>query len=132
LTRVKMKIGKEWGTRPDEDVARVRAARVAIGPQTELMVDANGAYSVKQAIQLAQRFAEYHVSYFEEPVAFDHLEQLAFIRQHVPMAVASGEYGYDLYDFRNVLQAQAVDILQADATRCLGVTGCLTAAELAY
>lgn len=131
FTRVKMKVGKEWGTKAKEDVTRVKTARKAIGPDVELFVDANGGYTVKQAIAQAQRFAEYGVSYFEEPVAFDFLDQLAFIRQRIPMALASGEYGYDLYDFRNTLLAGAVDILQADATRCLGVTGCLAAGELA-
>ena len=132
FSRVKMKVGKDWGAKPEEDVTRARAAREAIGPNVELFVDANGGYKVKQAIAQAHRFAEYGVSYFEEPVAFDFLDQLAFIRQHIPMALASGEYGYDLYDFRNPLLAGAVDILQADATRCLGVTGCLAAGELAY
>jgi len=132
FSRVKMKVGKDWGTKAEEDVTRVQAARKAIGSKVELFVDANGGYTVKQAIKQAHRFAEYGVSYFEEPIAFDFLDQLAFIRQHIPMALASGEYGYDLYDFRNTLLAGAVDILQADATRCLGVTGCLAAGELAY
>ena len=132
FSRVKMKVGKDWGTKPEEDVTRVRTAREAIGDEAELFVDANGGYTVKQAIAQAHRFAEYDVSYFEEPVAFDVLDQLAFIRQRIPMALASGEYGYDPYDFRNTLLAGAVDILQADATRCLGVTGCLAAGELAY
>ena len=132
IPRVKMKIGKDWGTKPEEDLRRVEVAREAIGPNAELFVDANGAYTVKQAIRLAKDFSELGVTYFEEPVAFDFLEQLAFVRQHIPMALASGEYGYDLYDFRDVLKAEAVDILQADATRCLGVTGWLGAAQLAY
>ena len=132
IPRVKMKVGKDWGTKPEEDVERVRAAREAIGSQAELFVDANGAYKVKQAIQQAERFWEYGVSYFEEPVAFDYLDQLAFIRGEIPMALASGEYGYDIYDFRDVLTTAAVDILQADATRCLGVTGCLQAGQLAF
>lgn len=132
ISRVKMKIGKDWGTKPEEDLARVRAVWEAIGPDAELFVDANGAYSVKQAITLARRFSEEGVTYFEEPVPFDHLDHLAFVRQHSPIAIASGEYAYDAYDFRNMLEARAVDILQADATRCLGITGCLQAAALAH
>ena len=132
IPRVKMKIGKDFGTRPEEDVERMRAAREAIGEDAALFVDANGAYSDKQAIDLAQRFAELGVTYFEEPVPFDFLEQLAFIRQRIPMDLASGEYGYDPYKFRDVLLAGAVDILQADATRCMGVTGCRIAADLAF
>jgi L-alanine-DL-glutamate epimerase-like enolase superfamily enzyme len=132
ISLLKMKVGKDWGTRPEEDVERVRFVRETIGPEPELFVDANGAYTVKQAIQQAERFWEYNVTYFEEPVPFDHLDQLAFIRERIPMALASGEYGYDAYDFRNVLMVGAVDILQADATRCLGVTGCLQAGQLAH
>jgi L-alanine-DL-glutamate epimerase-like enolase superfamily enzyme len=129
---VKMKVGVDWGTQPDADVQRVRAARKAIGTEAELFVDANGAYSARQAIDQAQRFAEHGVTYFEEPVSSDHLSQLAFVRQQAPMAIAAGEYGYDPWYFRDMLQAGAVDILQADATRCLGVTGFLEAAALAH
>jgi L-alanine-DL-glutamate epimerase-like enolase superfamily enzyme len=127
-----MKLGADWGSHPTEDVRRVRVARDAIGPDAALFVDANGAYQPKQAVEQARRFAEHGVSYFEEPVSSDHLDQLAFVRQHVPMAVAAGEYGFDPWYFRAMLQAGAVDILQADATRCLGVTGWLEAAELAH
>jgi L-alanine-DL-glutamate epimerase-like enolase superfamily enzyme len=131
ISKVKMKVGKDWGAKQEEDLARVSAVRKAIGPDAELFVDANGAYTAKKAIDMARRFAEQGVTYFEEPVPFDHLDQLAFIRQHSPIAIASGEYGYNAYDFRNVLEARAVDILQIDATRCLGITGSLQAAALA-
>src|SRR5688572_7281800 len=89
ISKVKMKVGKEWGTKLEEDLTRVSAVRQAIGPDADLFVDANGAYTAKQAVDLARRFAEQGVTYFEEPVAFDHLDQLAFIRQHSPIAIAS-------------------------------------------
>ena len=132
IPRVKMKIGLDRGARPDLDAERVRLACQAIGPAAELFVDANGAYSAHQAIDQARRLAEHGVSYFEEPVSSDHLEQLAFVRAQVPMAVAAGEYGYDPWYFRDMLQAGAVDILQADITRCLGLTGFLEAGALAH
>jgi L-alanine-DL-glutamate epimerase-like enolase superfamily enzyme len=132
IPRVKMKIGTDWGTRSELDVHRVRVARQAIGPDAELLVDANGAYTPKQAISLGARFAEQGVRYFEEPVSSDQLDQLAFIRRHIAQDVAAGEYGFDPWYFRLMLQAEAVDILQADATRCLGVTGWLEAASLAH
>jgi L-alanine-DL-glutamate epimerase-like enolase superfamily enzyme len=132
IPRVKMKIGTDWGARPDLDVHRVCVARQAIGPRAELFVDANGAYTPKQAIGLAERFAQYGVTYFEEPVSADQLDQLALIRQRIQQDVAAGEYGYDPWYFRAMLQAGAVDILQADATRCLGITGWLEAAALAH
>jgi len=132
IPRVKMKIGTDWGTKPAMDVQRVRVARHAIGHEAALFVDANGAYTVKQAISLAHRFADEGVSYFEEPVSSDQLEQLAFIRGQIPQDVAAGEYGYDPWYFRDMLRAGAVDIMQADATRCLGISGWLEAARLAH
>jgi L-alanine-DL-glutamate epimerase-like enolase superfamily enzyme len=132
ITQVKMKIAKDWGSKPEEDLRRVKIARGAIGPNTALFVDANGGYTVKQAVELAEQFADYDVSWFEEPVSSDQLDQLRFVREHVPMRVAAGEYGYDPWYFRAMLQAEAVDVLQADATRCLGVTGFLEAGGIAH
>ncbi|MCE9670214.1 mandelate racemase [Myxococcus stipitatus] len=125
FTRVKMKVG----THPEDDWMRVRAARRAIGPEASLFVDANGAYTRPQALALAERFAEHDVRWLEEPVSSDDLEGLRHLRDRVPagMAVAAGEYGdRDLY-FRRMLEAGAVDVLQADATRCLGISGFLQA-----
>jgi L-alanine-DL-glutamate epimerase-like enolase superfamily enzyme len=132
IPRVKMKVGLDWGTRPELDVMRVRAAREAIGDTTELFVDANGAYIAKQAIDQAVYFSASGVTYFEEPVSSDQLDQLRFIREHVPMNVAAGEYAYDPWYVRSMLEAKAVDVQQADVTRCLGITGWLEAADIAY
>ena len=129
---VKMKIATDWGSRPREDLRRIRSALDAIGPNTSLFVDANGGYLPKQAIRLARQFEEMGVAYFEEPVSSDHLDQLALVRRHSTLDVAAGEYGYDPYYFREMLKAEAVDILQADATRCLGISGWLQAANLAH
>jgi len=128
LTRVKMKIGRC----PTQDAARVAAARDAIGPRAELFVDANGAYARKDALRQAELFAAQRVAWFEEPVSSDDLEGLALMVDRAPggMAIAAGEYGYDTYYFRRMLQARAVDVLQADATRCGGITGFLKAAAL--
>lgn len=128
LQGVKMKIGRQ----PDQDLARVSAARRAIGPSTELFVDANGAYTIKQALEQAQSFQEYGVKWFEEPVTSDDLAGLHLIRRHTPpcMQIAAGEYGYDAIYFRRMLEAGAVDVLQADATRCAGITGFLKAGML--
>jgi L-alanine-DL-glutamate epimerase-like enolase superfamily enzyme len=120
IARVKMKIGRD----PERDIERVRAAREAIGPGTELFVDANGAYSRKQALAMAEAFDEFGVSWFEEPVSSDDLAGLRLLRDRAPpgMNIAAGEYGYDLRYFRRMLKAGAVDVLQADATRCAGFT----------
>ena len=128
IDMVKMKVGSQ----PARDPERVRAARSAIGPKAELFVDANGAYDRKQALRFAQMFAEEGVSWFEEPVSSDDLEGLRLLRDRAPagMEIAAGEYGYDLTYFLRMLEAGAVDVLQADATRCAGVTGFLQTAAL--
>jgi L-alanine-DL-glutamate epimerase-like enolase superfamily enzyme len=128
IPRVKMKVGRE----PREDLARVAAAREAIGKDAELYVDANGAYARKQALAFAGRFGSLGVTWFEEPVPSDDLEGLRLARDRAPagMEIAAGEYGYDLVYFRQMLEAGAVDVLQADATRCGGITGFLEVAAL--
>jgi L-alanine-DL-glutamate epimerase-like enolase superfamily enzyme len=127
IPRVKMKIG----THPEEDLARVRAARAAIG-DAALYVDANGAYTSKQALEFAAAFAGLGVTWFEEPVYHEDFAGLRLIRDRAPagMNIASGEYGYELGYFRRMVGAGAVDVVQADATRCEGITGFLKAAAL--
>ena len=128
MTRVKMKVGRE----PGHDLERVRAAREAIGDEAELFVDANGAYTRKEALWFAEAFAELGVTWFEEPVSSDDIDGLKFLRDRVPggMEIAAGEYGYDLSYFRRMLDAGAVDVLQADVTRCAGITGLLRVGAL--
>jgi L-alanine-DL-glutamate epimerase-like enolase superfamily enzyme len=128
IPRVKMKIG----SRPAEDVERVRAARAAIGAEAALFVDANGAYARKQALAQAERFAEQGVSWFEEPVSSEDLDGLRLLRDRAPagMEIAAGEYGYEPGYFLRMLRAGAVDVQQADGTRCGGVTGLLAVAAL--
>jgi len=128
LSRVKMKVGRE----PANDLTRVAAARESVGPATELFVDANGAYGRKQALRFAERFADCNVTWFEEPVSSDDLAGLRLLRDRGPagMAIAAGEYGYTSHYFRQMLEAGAVDVLQADATRCGGITGFLAADAL--
>lgn len=125
---VKMKIGAH----PDDDPRRVKIARKAIGDKVALFVDANGAYTPKQAIHLARVFHESNVTWFEEPVSSDDLTGLRFIRGEVPapMEIAAGEYGYTATYFERMLEADSVDVLQADATRAQGITGFLNAAAL--
>jgi len=128
IGRVKMKVGRD----PAVDAARVAAARRAIGTHTDLFVDANGAYQRKQALGWAQRFADHQVSWFEEPVSSDDLEGLRLLRNRCPagMDITAGEYGYDVPYFQRMLDAGAVDCLQADVTRCLGITGVLKVGAL--
>jgi L-alanine-DL-glutamate epimerase-like enolase superfamily enzyme len=129
LRQVKMKIGRDAAA----DRERVAAVRQTLGNRAELYVDANGAYSRKQALAQAEVFAQSGVTWFEEPVSSDDLDGLRLIRDRAPagMDVAAGEYGYDHFYFRRMLAAQAVDVMQIDGTRAGGITGFLQAAALA-
>lgn len=128
FTSFKIKMGRE----PEKDPDRVRIARNTIGSKADLFIDANGAFHPKKAIQMAERLQEFDISWFEEPISSDDLDGLAFVRSHSPAAyrIAAGEYGYTPGYFKTMLQSGAVDVLQADATRCGGITGFLKAAAL--
>lgn len=128
ISRVKMKVGRQ----PDQDLRRVEAVRKTIGEEAQLFVDANGGYGRKQALQLSEGFAKAGVVWFEEPVSSDDTEGLRLLRDRVPapIQVTAGEYGYDLFYFRRLLDAEAVDVLQADASRCGGITGFLKVGSL--
>ncbi|HTL62097.1 MAG TPA: enolase C-terminal domain-like protein [Nitrospira sp.] len=128
IPRVKMKVGQD----AVQDVKRIDAVRQAIGEGPEIFIDANGGYAAKEALRVAEASAERGVTWFEEPVSSDDLEGLHLLRERVPapVEIAAGEYGSDPWYFRRMLQAKAVDVLQADATRCCGITGFLKAAAL--
>lgn len=130
IRMMKMKVGSD----PDRDLHRVHIARKTIGDDIALFVDANGAYSRKQALWFAERYADLNVSWFEEPVSSDDIEGLRLIKDRAPagMDVAAGEYGYSSVYFRRMVAAEAVDVLQADATRCCGITGLLAAGALCW
>lgn len=125
---VKMKVG----THPEQDGHRVKIAKSAIDDRA-LFVDANGAFACKQALCLADRFAtEGDVRWFEEPVSSDDLNGLSRVRTGAPaqIDIAAGEYGYDTDYFQKMLASGAVDVQQADVTRCGGYTGFLQVGAL--
>jgi L-alanine-DL-glutamate epimerase-like enolase superfamily enzyme len=128
IPRVKMKVGQNAA----QDITRIDAVRRAIGDGPEIFIDANGGYARKEALRVAEAAAVRGVTWFEEPVSSDDLKGLHALRNRMPapIEIAAGEYGYDPWYFRRMLQAQAVDVLQADATRCCGITGFLKAAAL--
>jgi len=129
IGRVKMKVGRD----AQADRRRVALARDAIGTldsplrrrQRRLLPEASGSAQ-------ALAFAASDVTWFEEPVSSDDLAGLRLLRDHGPagMDIAAGEYGYDLDYFRQMLAADAVDVVQADASRCGGITGFLRVSAL--
>jgi L-alanine-DL-glutamate epimerase-like enolase superfamily enzyme len=131
IPRVKIKIGESWGANERRDLARAELAREVIGPDAELYVDANGGYSVGQAVRVADELAAIGVSWFEEPVSSEDLAGLAAVRAQVRPDVAAGEYSWSLADSARLIGAGAVDCLQLDVTRCGGVSEFLRGAALA-
>jgi len=130
IPRVKMKTSRH----PDEDPARLAAVRGAIGEEPLLFTDANGAYGRKEALWWAWRFRdEFGVTWLEEPVSSEDATGLSLLRAAGPpgLDIAAGEYGFVLADFARLLDAGAVDCLQADVTRCGGITGLLQVAGFA-
>src|SRR5262249_53715879 len=94
IPRVKIKIGETWGSNPDRDLARIGLARKTIGDDRELLVDANGGYTAKQALRVARRMVDdTGVTWFEEPVSSDDHDGLRLVRSMVDCDVAAGEYG---------------------------------------
>jgi L-alanine-DL-glutamate epimerase-like enolase superfamily enzyme len=125
IPRVKLKLGRE----PARDPDRLDAARAAVG-DAELYVDANGAFGAKEAVRWAARYVEeWDVRWFEEPVSSADFDGLRLVREHSTLDVAAGEYAYVAADFRNLIGC--VDCLQADVTRCGGITGLLRVNGLA-
>jgi L-alanine-DL-glutamate epimerase-like enolase superfamily enzyme len=131
IPRVKMKIGTSWGADPERDLHRVALVRRVIGDDVELYVDANGGYTRKQSVRLARPLASLGVTWFEEPVSSDDLAGLHEVRGQTRLDVAAGEYGYDLVYFQRMCAAGAIDVLQADVSRCAGITEWLRAADVA-
>ena len=131
IPRVKIKIGEAWGGNQRRDIERAWLAREVIGPDTELYVDANGGYTVGQAVRVADELSAIGVSWFEEPVSSQDLAGLATVRRQVRPDVTAGEYSWSLADSARLIEAEAVDCLQLDVTRCGGITEFVRGASLA-
>ncbi len=118
---VKMRVGVIDGT-VDASVARVAAAREALGAGVELMVDAHGTYSVAEAKRFAAGVEPFAVRWFEEPVSADDRRGLAEVRASTQVAIAAGESEFTRFDFRDLVDHRAVDVLQPDLAICGGPT----------
>jgi L-alanine-DL-glutamate epimerase-like enolase superfamily enzyme len=131
IPRMKIKIGESWGTEVGRDLKRVALARAAIAPDADLFVDANGGYDAQQAVRIGHHLDELGVTWFEEPVSSDDHQGLKRIREGVIPDVTAGEYGDSLAYFAHLLNAETVDCVQVDVTRCGGYTEWLRIAALA-
>jgi L-alanine-DL-glutamate epimerase-like enolase superfamily enzyme len=128
-TAMKIKIGEAWGSDPGRDLERVQQLRRLAGDEIDLMVDANGGYTVAQARRVGAALDDLGVVWFEEPVSSDDRAGLGAIRSALRCDVTAGEYAADGYEIGQLLPV--VDCLQLDATRCGGYTGFLAGAAMA-
>jgi L-alanine-DL-glutamate epimerase-like enolase superfamily enzyme len=125
---VKMKVG---GASINQDVLRVKAVRDALGPEVRLLIDANCVYKYYEAIQLARRIEEFDVFWFEEPVPPDDYDGFRKIAAATSITLAAGENEYTKFGFRDLIQTQAVGILQPDARWMGGATEFIKVAAMA-
>lgn len=124
---VKIKIGFDVA----EDLAVIAAVRKAIGPDIDLMIDANHGYDVLEAIELGRAAAAYGVRWFEEPVIPEHLDAYRRVRASQPLPVAAGETWHGRYGFKEALETGAIDIAQPDICGTGGFSEGRRVAELA-
>jgi L-alanine-DL-glutamate epimerase-like enolase superfamily enzyme len=131
MNRVKIKIAESWGGAEARDLERVTLVRSVVGPDVEVFVDANGGYTVAQAVRVARKLEKLDVRWFEEPVSSEDVAGLRFVRDHTDIEIAAGEYGHSLADLARLCEASAVGCLQIDVTRCGGITEFVRAAAMA-
>lgn len=125
---VKMKIGHRD---PGVDLERVRRVREAIGPDIDLSLDANNAWSVSTAIRMAGKLEPYNIYWLEEPILADEIGSLATLAKETRIPIAIGENHYTKWEFKQLIEQGAVDIVQADVTKCGGVTEFMKIAAMA-
>jgi L-alanine-DL-glutamate epimerase-like enolase superfamily enzyme len=124
----KVKVGRPHVS---EDVARLDAVRAAVGPAFEIMVDANQAFTVDEAIRRARAFEPFDLAWFEEPMPAEDLGGHIRLAASTSLPVAVGESIYGLQHFKEYLQRDACSIVQADVARIGGITPWLKVAHLA-
>lgn len=125
---VKMKIGRPD---PREDIKRVKAVRNALGTYVDIMVDANTVWDLKTAVKWGRQLEEYNISWLEEPMNPFDKQAHSHLAKSLDIPIAVGETIYTKYDFRDYIEMRAVDIVQADATKLLGIDEWLEVAALA-
>lgn len=127
---VKMRVGSQDGT-VEASIARVRAAREALGPEIDLMVDAHGTWNPREARRFARGVEECRLAWIEEPVNADDRAGMAEVRAATDIPIAAGESEFTRFDFRDLIEAGAIDILQPDLAIAGGITEGVRIAALA-
>ncbi|RYE73293.1 MAG: mandelate racemase/muconate lactonizing enzyme family protein [Oxalobacteraceae bacterium] len=125
---IKMKIGLGSITK---DIDRVAAVRDAIGPDVQLMVDANHCFNVPQAIAIGRELQKLDIHWFEEPISPEDLDGYVEVTRKLDMAIAGGENEFTKFGFRRIIEKRAMDIVQPDVCAAGGITECKKIATLA-
>ena len=132
---VKVRVGSTFGfdqdAAPGRSLALVREVRATLGDEVEIMVDGNSCYSAPRAIELGRAIEPYRIFHFEEPCPYWDLEATARVAKALDMPVAGGEQDWDLRRFREMLEREAVDIVQPDLIKAGGFSVCRKVAALA-
>jgi L-alanine-DL-glutamate epimerase-like enolase superfamily enzyme len=122
-TAVKVQIGWPASHGADrEDVRTVRAIRDAVGPDVEIMLDANGHYDVGTAVRVGRQIEELNVAWLEEPVPADDLDGYVHLRRSIRVPLAAGETEFGLFGFRDLIARGCIDVLQPEVARIGGIT----------
>lgn len=124
---IKMKVGLSI----KEDTKNVEAVRNAIGDDVALMIDANHAYNLREAVSLSKAVEKFSIGWFEEPISPEFYKQYAELRSKTCIPIATGECEYLRYGFHRLLKSNAVDILQPDICATGGLTEIKRIAALA-
>jgi len=125
---VKLFIGRD---NPEADYERIRAVRDAVGNSVKVMIDGNTVYDLETAIRWGRRFDDFNPFWFEEPMEPLDIRAHATLRSKISTPIALGESLYSKYTFREYLAQQAVDILQPDITKIIGITEWMEIASMA-
>lgn len=124
---IKMKVG--LGIK--EDVRNVKLIRETIGPDIQLMVDSNHAYTFKDALELSRKIEKYDIGWFEEPISPEFYDQYYELRQRTTIPIAGGECEYLRFGFNQLIKSKSVDIVQPDICASGGLTEAKRIAALA-